>query len=213
MDRDVIAVFRDVADRSPEEREAYYTRRGLPAALRAEVESLLQFDGATLDPADARVTAAAYAFLQHGTHSSSGLGTRATDLNMALAAPALSDGVVFGPYRIVRPLGRGGMGIVYEADEIESGRRVALKVLARLTQLSERERFDREGRLAASVNHPHCVFVFSASEIHGHPVIAMEVMQGTLADRLEADGTLTPRVAVDAMLQLITGLQAAAASR
>jgi hypothetical protein len=79
MDREVIAVFRDVADRSPEEREAYYTRRGVPPALRAEVESLLQFDGATLDTADARVAAAAYAFLQDGTHSSSAPGTRVRD--------------------------------------------------------------------------------------------------------------------------------------
>jgi uncharacterized RDD family membrane protein YckC len=204
-------VFRDVADRSPEEREAYYDRRGLTAALRAEVESLLQFDGATLDTADARVAAAAYALLQHGTHSSGAPETRATDVNLA-PAPALPKGLVFGPYRIVRPLGRGGMGIVYEADEIESGRRVALKVLARLTQPSERERFEREGRLAASVNHPHCVFVFSASEIHGHPVIAMEVMQGTLADRLEADGALAPGAAVDTTLQLITGLEASAAA-
>ena len=213
MDRDVIAVFREVADWSPAEREAYYTRCSVPAAIRAEVESLLRFDGTTLDTADARVAAAAYALLQHETHSASGApGTRRTDVDMAAVAPALPDGAVFGPYRIVRPLGRGGMGTIYEADEIESGRRVALKVLARLTHASERERFEREGRLAASVNHPHCVFVFSASEIHGHPVIAMEVMQGTLADRLEADGALAPAAVVDATLQLITGLQAAAAA-
>ena len=213
MDRDVIAVFREVADWSPAEREAYYTRCRVPAAIRAEVESLLRFDGATLDTADARVAAAAHALLQHETPSASGApGTRRTDVDMAAVAPALPNGAVFGPYRIVRPLGRGGMGTVYEADEIESGRRVALKVLARLTHASERERFEREGRLAASVNHPHCVFVFSASEIHGHPVIAMEVMQGTLADRLEADGALAPAAVVDATLQLITGLQAAAAA-
>jgi uncharacterized RDD family membrane protein YckC len=213
MDRDVIAVFREVADRSAEEREVYYARRAVPAALRAEVESLLRFDGATLDTADARVAAAAYAFLQHEMHSTGALpGTRGTDVDRAPSAPPFSTGAVFGPYRIVRPLGRGGMGTVYEADEIESGRRVALKVLARLTQPSERERFEREGRLAASVNHPHCVFVFSATEIDGHPVIAMEVMQGTLADRLEAEGALAPAAAVDVALQLITGLEAAAAA-
>jgi serine/threonine protein kinase len=56
-------------------------------------------------------------------------------------------------------------------------------VLASFLGTRERERFEREGRLAASLNHAHCVFVFGASEIDGHPVIAMEVMQGTLADQ------------------------------
>ena len=74
----------------------------------------------------------------------------------------------------------------------------------------ERERFEREGRLAASIDHEHCVFVFGAAEIHGVPAIAMELMQGTLADRLTAEGPLPPAAAVDVALQLIAGLQAAA---
>ena len=58
------------------------------------------------------------------------------------------------------------MGVVFEAEEIESGRRVALKVLsAGLSREIDRERFLREARLAASINHPHCVFVFGACEI------------------------------------------------
>ena len=60
------------------------------------------------------------------------------------------------------------------------------------------------------MNHPHCVFVFSAAEIGDHPVIAMELMQGTLADRLTAEGPLPPDAAVDVALQLVAGLQAAA---
>jgi uncharacterized RDD family membrane protein YckC len=107
-------------------------------------------------------------------------------------------------------LGRGGMGLVYEAEEIESGRRVALKVLEqRLGDERERERFAREGRLAASIDHEHCVFVFGAAEIEGVPAIAMELMQGTLADRLAAGGPLPPAAAVDMALQLVAGLQAA----
>jgi tRNA A-37 threonylcarbamoyl transferase component Bud32 len=104
------------------------------------------------------------------------------------------------------------MGAVYEADEIESGRRVAVKVLKeRLNDPRERERFNREGRLAASLNHPHCVFVFAASEVDGRLAIAMELMQGTLADRVKAHGPLPPAEAADAALQLISGLEAAAA--
>ena len=117
-----------------------------------------------------------------------------------------------GPYRIVRRLGHGGMGTVYEADEIDSGRRVALKVLKeRVNDPRERERFTREGRLAASINHSHCVFVFAALETDGRLAIAMELMQGTLADRLKMQGPMPPAEAVDATLQLVTGLQAASA--
>jgi uncharacterized RDD family membrane protein YckC len=126
-------------------------------------------------------------------------------------APALPAGTVFGGYRVHRILGRGGMGIVYEAEEIESGRRVALKVLQqRLGDERERERFQREGRLAASIDHEHCVFVFNAAEVDGIPAIAMELMAGTLADRLKGGEPLAPAAAVDMTLQLVAGLQAAA---
>src|SRR6476469_6855261 len=125
-------------------------------------------------------------------------------------AAALPAGAELGGYRVHRVLGRGGMGLVYEAEEIDSGRRVALKVLEqRLGDERERERFEREGRLAASIDHEHCVFVFGAAEIGGVPAIAMELMQGTLADRLTAGGALPAGVAVDMALQLVAGLQAA----
>ena len=113
----------------------------------------------------------------------------------------------------MRLLGQGGMGVVYEAEEIETGRRVALKVLsAERRRDVDRERFLREGRLAASLNHPHCVFVFGAWEIDGELVIAMELMRETLADRLKHTGRLPFAVAVDAILQVNAGLEAAAAA-
>ncbi|MEO5823162.1 MAG: protein kinase, partial [Vicinamibacteraceae bacterium] len=127
------------------------------------------------------------------------------------SAAALAPDAAFGGYRVRRVLGRGGMGVVYEAEEIESGRHVALKVLEqRFGDERERERFQREGRLAASIDHEHCVFVFNAAEIDGIPAIAMELMQGTLADRLTSGGALAPATAVDMTLQLVAGLQAAA---
>ena len=80
----------------------------------------------------------------------------------------LPEGTIFGPYRILHLLGRGGMGIVYAAEEVESGRQVALKVIAApLRSQGERDRFLREGQLAASINHPNCVYVFGAYEIDG----------------------------------------------
>jgi serine/threonine protein kinase len=122
----------------------------------------------------------------------------------------LTHGQTFGAYRIERLLGCGGMGDVYQAEHIEQGRRVALKVLnRRLSESQDRARFLREGQLAASINHPHSVYIFGSEEIDGTPVIAMELLQGgTLKDRVIERGPLPPTEAVDAILQVIAGLDA-----
>jgi len=117
----------------------------------------------------------------------------------------------FGEYRIERELGRGGMGAVYEAEQLETSRRVALKVLAhRLDSAETRARFFREGRLAASINHPNSVYVYGTGEIEGTPVIVMELVNGgTLQERVKRDGSLPVGKAVDAIIDVISGLQAA----
>jgi len=104
------------------------------------------------------------------------------------------------------------MGQVYEAEEIDSGRRIALKLLSRgLGDEEERERFLSEGRLAASLSHPNCVYVFGTSEIQGFPVIAMELVpQGTLKDLVVPGSPMTAASAVDAIQQVVAGLDAAA---
>jgi hypothetical protein len=120
-------------------------------------------------------------------------------------------GDLFGHYRIVRLLGQGGMGAAFEADDLDSGRCIALKVLSHTLDSPEaRERFFREGRLAASINHPNSVYVFGTEEIGGTPVIAMELVSGgTLQERVSARGPLPVGEAVDAVLQIIAGLEAA----
>ncbi|MEW6307228.1 MAG: protein kinase, partial [Verrucomicrobiota bacterium] len=122
-------------------------------------------------------------------------------------------GCLFGDYRIVRLLGEGGMGSVYEAEDVENGRRVALKVLRHAPDSpTARQRFLREGRLAASVNHPHSVYIYGAEEIDGAPVITMEyVPGGTLSELVKAHGPLSVAKAVDTILQIMEGLEAAAA--
>jgi len=131
----------------------------------------------------------------------------------AAPAPVLEPGTEWGPYRIGHLLGRGGMGEVYEVDHLISGRRVALKVLRnRLQSHDERARFLREGQLAASVSHPHTVYIFGSEEIDGTPVISMELLTGgTLKDRVTAEGPMRPDAAVAAVIDLIGGLDAAAA--
>jgi uncharacterized RDD family membrane protein YckC len=135
-------------------------------------------------------------------------GTPSRDQNLP------NPGDQFGDYRIERELGRGGMGAVYEAEQLETGRRVALKVLAHKHDSSEsRARFLREGRLAASINHPNSVYVYGTGEIEETPVIIMELIAGgTLQERVEQDGPLPVSKAVDAIIQVTSGLQAAQAA-
>ncbi len=146
-----------------------------------------------------------------------GLASQLASGTLPATAPGLtSDGAVlepfdFGGYRILRLLGKGGMGAVYEAEHEASGRRVALKVLGHALDTPEmRARFLREGQLAAGVRHANVVGVLAAEEIEGAPVIAMELLHdGTLRDRVNARGPLPPAEAVDAVLQIIGGLEAA----
>jgi tRNA A-37 threonylcarbamoyl transferase component Bud32/uncharacterized RDD family membrane protein YckC len=123
-------------------------------------------------------------------------------------------GESFGDYRILKLLGHGGMGEVYEAEHITTARRVALKVMRHtLASEQDRKRFLREGRLAASVNHPNVVYIHGSEEIARAPAIAMELVHGgTLKDRLKREGPLPIPDAVEAALQVIDGLEAAHAA-
>src|SRR5437588_1040836 len=107
---------------------------------------------------------------------------------MAMAVDARIDQVISG-YRIVRLLGRGGMGAVYLAADVQLGRNVAIKLL--IPDLSEdasfRERFLRESRLAASLEHPNVVPIYQAGETDGTLFIAMRYVEGTDLRRLLAD--------------------------
>jgi serine/threonine protein kinase len=84
-----------------------------------------------------------------------------------------------GDYRIVREVGRGGMGVVYEAEQISLGRCVALKVLPhKLPDARSKQRFEREARAAAKLHHTNIVPVFGFGEHDGLPFYAMQFIQG-----------------------------------
>src|SRR5881396_3191230 len=104
-------------------------------------------------------------------------------------------GTTMGGYHIERLLGRGGMGRVYLAEDTRLGRKVALKLLD--PELADdvrfRDRFTRESRLAASLDHPNVVPIYEAGEADGILFIAMRYVEGTDLGRLiEADGPLPP---------------------
>jgi serine/threonine protein kinase/tetratricopeptide (TPR) repeat protein len=99
----------------------------------------------------------------------------------------------FGDFRILRELGRGGMGVVFEAVQESLGRPVALKVLATHAQLDEvrRERFIREAQAAAKLHHTNIVPVFGVGEQDGIPYYVMQLIRGeglhTVAARWRRD--------------------------
>src|SRR5437016_2584857 len=89
-----------------------------------------------------------------------------------------------GDFRIIREIGHGGMGVVYEAEQVSLGRHVALKVLRHqaLANGTTKKRFQREARAAAKLHHTNIVPVFGVGEHDGLPYYVMQFIQGTGLD-------------------------------
>lgn len=165
-----LAIFDAVVDLAPAEREAQLD--ALCAgdhALRAEVARMLAADAA------------------HGLHDVGAGPERAwVEALLASEVPGARGGAPaalperVGPYRVLRVLGSGGMGVVYEAEEEHPQRRVALKVLHADLSLSDEilARFRGEVQTIADLRHPAIPRVFAAGEVHGRPWLAMERIDG-----------------------------------
>ena len=144
------------------------------------------------------------------------------DPSLSLSEPArqtvrpsrldLQPGTEVASYRIVRTLGRGGMSVVYLAEHDWLQRKVALKVLA--PQLADddrfRERFVRESRLAASLDHPNVIPIYEAGASGGDLFIAMRFVEGSdLRTMLHQEGSLEPARAIGILRQVAAALDAA----
>lgn len=123
------------------------------------------------------------------------------------------DWIAGTPYRVVRPLGMGGMGEVYEVDHTRTGTRRAVKVARPLLLATDgilAHRLLREGRVLRSIEHPNVVRVFEAGTLpDARPFFAMELLEGTTLRQMVADqAPLSWSRAVRLMVQALDGLQA-----
>jgi eukaryotic-like serine/threonine-protein kinase len=119
-------------------------------------------------------------------------GAVAPDLTAAGALPSPSTAGPLerlGDYRILREVGRGGMGVVYEAEQESLGRRVALKVLpaGALADSRQRKRFEREAKAVARLHHTNIVPVFGVGEQDGTQYYVMQLIQGRGLDQVLAE--------------------------
>jgi eukaryotic-like serine/threonine-protein kinase len=163
-------LYNAALERQPGERTAFLKEAcDGDEALRQEVESLLGYQSA----------------------SARFLETPAVKVfpGALRAAPTTEMvGRQLGPYKILAPLGAGGMGEVYRARDSKLGREVAIKVLPpHFTADPERRvRFAREARSLATLNHPHIGAIYGLEEVEGVTALVLELVEGpTLADRLE----------------------------
>jgi serine/threonine protein kinase len=116
-------------------------------------------------------------------------------------------------YLVGREIGRGGMGIVYEADDNRLGRKVAIKVLHTGTESAERKRrFAQEARAASALNHPNIVTVHDIDTVADSDFIVMELIDGVPLSRLSHDAPMPIDRAIDYAMQIAGALAASHAA-
>ena len=117
----------------------------------------------------------------------------------------------FGPYKIIEPLGAGGMGEVYRARDSKLNRDVALKFLPEELSSDEQllARFDREAKLLALVNHPNIATIHSIEEENGHPYLVLELVEGENLSAVLKAGPLAIREALRVCRDIAAALEAA----
>ncbi len=196
-----------MAGSSPSERVAALAESFVERYRRGERPSLREYTDKHPDlAADIREVFPAVAMMENVA-----LDRDAPDGGPVPAAPPPVAQV--GDFRIVREVGRGGMGVVYEAEQVSLGRFVALKLLPGHTAATDRqkERFLREARAAAKLHHTNIVPVFGFGEADGVPYYAMQFICGQGVDAVIAElrarttGSAAPGPAAELARSLVSG--------
>jgi serine/threonine protein kinase/tetratricopeptide (TPR) repeat protein len=186
---------------SPETRTDFLIRHCSSETVRLEVERLLaKHQSATHFPERPMADAI----------------TQLADLDLTAPVTWSMTGRIVSHYRVDRELARGGMGVVYQAEDINLQRRVAIKLLPGEVTANPAsfERLQREARAASSLDHPNICSIYELGDYQGSPFIAMQLLEGqTLRQWIETAGQLSASSrlsqALDLAIQTANGLAAA----
>jgi eukaryotic-like serine/threonine-protein kinase len=197
----IAPILEEALELPPERRGAFLAQAcGGDAGLRAEVEALLSADSQAGAFLDAPIDLSALDPPPDDDHGS---------------VPESPSGTTIGPYRVIREIGRGGMGVVYEAEQKRPRRPVALKVIlgGRHVDAEAVRMFQRETDSLARLKHPSIAAIYeSGSTEEGQHYFAMELVQGrSLSDVLEEKGAARSQADVRLRLVLFRKICAAVA--
>jgi serine/threonine protein kinase/Tol biopolymer transport system component len=188
----------------PVERQEEFLRQecGDDCALLEDVQSLLASHRQAGD------------FLQPPATNDSNAITQTSAFGVPSATRIVSAGQVVSHYRVIGQLGSGGMGVIYRAEDIKLGRRVAMKFLPSEVASDHVafERLQREARAASALDHPNICSIYELGEHEGQPFIVMQLLEGgTLQERIAnaAGQPLPTNEVLDLAVQIVAGLEAA----
>jgi eukaryotic-like serine/threonine-protein kinase len=191
--------------------ELYHSASDLPDGQRQTfLRDACEGDEALFDEVES--------LLRHGSGPQSFLDTPAVAImakaiaadEFHTATPSL-EGQILSHYRILEPIGRGGMGIVYAAEDLKLGRRVALKLLPEYLARDKvaLRRFEREAQAASTLNHPNICTVHEIDEAEGLHFIAIELLEGETLKQRMARSRLPIKEILRIGIEICEGLDAA----
>lgn len=182
-------IFHQAREKNPADRANFL--KNIDSALRSEVEELLDADRNEEEVLDNLVA------------------QELEQLQDSKVVEIKADTMLTGRFRIIRQLGKGGMGTVYEAFDEELGTNVALKTMRSdlIQNQSARDRFHREINLARKITHPNACRIFDLFQHEQNLFLTMELLQGeTLQQKIKREGPMDPQAATPILRQILETL-------